>query len=55
MVWADDERFALRASDGLYAFHHTPTGLALMFHHLFASNTDGAETAWQQWLSTLLG
>lgn len=55
VVWADDERFELRTSDGLYAFHHAPNGLALMFHHLFAPNSEGAEMAWQQWLSTLLG
>ncbi|WP_458687612.1 SRPBCC family protein [Nocardia tengchongensis] len=55
VVWADDERFEIRTSDGLYAFHQAPTGLALMFHHLFGPDTDGAELAWQQWLTGLLG
>ena len=35
VVWADSERFALRSADALYTFHHG-SGLALMFHHLFA-------------------
>jgi len=26
----------------------------LMFHHLFGPDTDGAEAAWQQWLTGLL-
>jgi hypothetical protein len=26
-----------------------------MFHHLFGPDTDGAEAAWQQWLTGLLG
>ncbi len=50
VVWADEERFAIRTADGLYTFHHAPTGLTLMFHHLFRTDTDGAEAAWQQWL-----
>lgn len=54
VVWADDERFAIRTDDGIYTFHHGPTGLTLMFHHLFGPSTDGAETAWQQWLTTLV-
>jgi uncharacterized protein YndB with AHSA1/START domain len=54
VVWADDERFELRTADGLYTFHHAP-GIALMFHHLFGADTDGAENAWQQWLTALLG
>ncbi|MFE3291507.1 SRPBCC domain-containing protein [Rhodococcus sp. NPDC059234] len=54
VVWADDERFAIRTHDGLYSFHHSPTGLTLMFHHLFGPHADGAETAWQQWLTALI-
>ncbi|MEV8098338.1 SRPBCC domain-containing protein [Kitasatospora sp. NPDC085879] len=54
VVWADDERFAVRTADGLYTFHHGP-GIALMFHHLFGADTAGAEDAWQQWLTGLLG
>ncbi|MCU1644243.1 MAG: polyketide cyclase [Nocardia sp.] len=54
VVWADDERIGVRTADGLYSFHQGPTGMALMFHHLFAPKTDGAEAAWQQWLTTLL-
>ncbi|CAN3979311.1 SRPBCC family protein [Kitasatospora purpeofusca] len=53
VVWADDERFAIRTGDGLYGFHHS-AGLVLMFHHLFGPDTDGAEAAWQQWLTALL-
>ncbi|MFB7724193.1 SRPBCC domain-containing protein [Nocardia sp. NPDC056100] len=55
VVWADDQRFEVRTADGLYSFHQGPTGLTLMFHHLFGPKTDGAQAAWQQWLSTLLG
>ncbi|WP_028478609.1 SRPBCC domain-containing protein [Nocardia sp. CNY236] len=54
VVWSDDERFAVRTVDGLYTFHHGPTGLAGMFHHLFGPHTEAAEAAWQQWLTTLL-
>ncbi|MGW4351525.1 SRPBCC family protein [Nocardia sp. NPDC004582] len=54
VVWADDERFEIRTADGLYTFHQAPTGLALMFHHLFGPDTDGAETAWQHWLTGLM-
>ncbi|MEY9872707.1 uncharacterized protein YndB with AHSA1/START domain [Streptacidiphilus sp. MAP12-33] len=55
VVWADDERFALRTADGLYTVHQGP-GVVLSFHHLFAPGTDGAaaESAWQQWLAGLL-
>jgi hypothetical protein len=28
--------------------------VVLMFHHLFGPDTDGAEAAWQQWLTGLL-
>ncbi|MFC0039924.1 SRPBCC family protein [Actinomadura rayongensis] len=52
VTWADDERFAVRTPDGLYTFHHAP-GVAVMFHHLFGPDTDGAETAWQHWLTGL--
>ncbi|MEU1509807.1 SRPBCC domain-containing protein [Kitasatospora sp. NPDC005748] len=54
VVWADDERFGLRTADGLYTFHHG-AGTALMFHHLFGADTDGAEDAWQRWLVRVLG
>ncbi|MCX5208562.1 SRPBCC domain-containing protein [Kitasatospora sp. NBC_00240] len=53
VVWADDERFEIRTADGIYTFHQGP-GIALMFHHLFAADTDGAEDAWQRWLTGLL-
>ncbi|SHM79646.1 SRPBCC family protein [Streptomyces yunnanensis] len=54
VVWADDERFEIRTDDGLYAFHHGTGGPVLMFHHLFGADTDGAESAWQKWLTGLL-
>ncbi|MCX4098492.1 SRPBCC family protein [Nocardia sp. alder85J] len=54
VVWSDDERIAIRTAGGLYSFHQGFTGLALMFHHLFGPDTDGAETAWQHWLTGLL-
>lgn len=54
VVWADDERLAVRTADGLYTFHHGPTGMAIMFHHLFGPNTDDAEAAWQRWLTALV-
>ncbi|WP_067566320.1 hypothetical protein [Nocardia acidivorans] len=54
VVWADDERLAVRTADGLYTFHHGPTGMAAMFHHLFGPNTDGAEPAWQRWLGDMI-
>jgi uncharacterized protein YndB with AHSA1/START domain len=38
VTWADDERFAVRTADGLYGFHGF-SGLVLMFHHLFAPDT----------------
>ena len=58
VVWADGERFGVRTADALYTFHHG-SGLALMFHHLFAppagpaeAETEAAaEQAWQQWLT----
>ncbi|MET7527503.1 SRPBCC domain-containing protein [Streptomyces sp900116325] len=53
VTWADDERIEVRTADGLYTFHHAP-GIVLMFHHLFGSDTDSAEAAWQQWLAGLL-
>ncbi len=53
VVWADDERFEVRTGDALLGFHHS-AGLVLMFHHLFGPHTDGAEAAWQQWLTGLL-
>jgi uncharacterized protein YndB with AHSA1/START domain len=53
VVWADDERIAVRSADGIYTFHHGP-GRALLFHHLFGPDTDGAEAAWQHWLTGLL-
>ncbi|MFE2548179.1 SRPBCC domain-containing protein [Streptomyces sp. NPDC059355] len=52
VTWADDERFEVRTSDGLYTFHHG-RGMALMFHHLFGRDTVRAEAAWQQWLTGL--
>ncbi len=54
VVWSDDERIEVRTADGIYTFHGF-TGLVLMFHHLFGPDTDGAEAAWQQWLTGLLG
>ncbi|MFJ1547697.1 SRPBCC domain-containing protein [Streptomyces sp. NPDC088246] len=53
VVWSDDERMELRTADGIYTFHHS-SGMALMFHHLFGPDTDGAEAAWQRWLTGLL-
>jgi uncharacterized protein YndB with AHSA1/START domain len=55
VTWSDDERLAIRTTDGLYTFHGVG-GLVLMFHHLFAPGTDGtaAEAAWQHWLTGLL-
>lgn len=53
VVWADDERITVRSADGLYTFHHYP-GVMLMFHHLFQPETEGAEAAWQQWLTGLI-
>jgi uncharacterized protein YndB with AHSA1/START domain len=54
VVWSDDERIEVRTADGIYTFHGF-TGLVVMFHHLFGPDTDGAEAAWQQWLTGLLG
>ncbi|MEC3953966.1 SRPBCC domain-containing protein [Nocardia sp. CDC153] len=51
IVWADDERFEIRTGDGLFSFHHAPTGLTVMFHHLFDTAGDDAENAWQRWLT----
>ncbi|MGW1105889.1 SRPBCC family protein [Streptomyces sp. NPDC002540] len=53
VTWSDDERIEVRTADGLYTFHHFP-GVVLMFHHLFGPDTDGAEAAWQHWLTGLL-
>ncbi|WP_067679799.1 SRPBCC family protein [Nocardia miyunensis] len=55
VVWADDERLAIRSVDGLYTLHHGPTGLALLLHHLFGPDVAGAEPAWQRWLTDVLG
>ena len=54
VVWSDDERIEVRTADGIYTFHGF-AGVVLMFHHLFGPDTDGAEAAWQQWLTGLLG
>ena len=54
VVWSDDERIEVRTADGIYTFHGF-SGVVLMFHHLFGPDTDGAEAAWQQWLTSLLG
>jgi uncharacterized protein YndB with AHSA1/START domain len=55
VVWSDDERIAVRTADGIYTFHWSagqgPTGVVLMFHHLFGPDTEGAGAAWQRWLS----
>ncbi|WP_405691445.1 SRPBCC domain-containing protein [Streptomyces sp. NBC_00057] len=53
VVWSDDERMEIRAADGIYTFHHG-SGIALVFHHLFGPDTDGAEAAWQQWLTGIV-
>ncbi|GAA1953160.1 SRPBCC family protein [Kitasatospora viridis] len=53
VTWADPERFEVRSADGLHTFHHG-AGPVLMFHHLFNPRTDGAEAAWQAWLTRLL-
>ena len=53
VVWADPERFEIRAADAIYSFYQGP-GIVLMFHHLFGAGTDGAEGAWRQWLAGLL-
>ena len=53
VVWADDERFGIRTADGIYTFHGF-NGMVAMFHHLFGPDTDGAEAAWQRWLTGLL-
>ncbi|AUG80384.1 polyketide cyclase [Kitasatospora sp. MMS16-BH015] len=61
VIWADQERFAVRTADGLYTFHHGP-GVALLFHHLYgpaeaaaeASPEASPESAWQRWLADLL-
>jgi hypothetical protein len=54
VVWSDDERIEVRTADGIYTFHGF-SGVVLMFHHLFGPDTGGAEAAWQQWLTALLG
>ncbi|MFJ8602489.1 hypothetical protein ACIREM_28035 [Streptomyces shenzhenensis] len=53
MTWSDDQRIEIRTGDGLYTFHHLP-GAVLMFHHIFRTDTQGTENAWQQWLTSLL-
>ncbi|MGW6569097.1 SRPBCC family protein [Streptomyces sp. NPDC054975] len=53
VTWADDERFEVRGADGIYTFHHG-RGVVVMFHHLFAPDTDGAQAAWQRWLTGLV-
>ncbi|MFC9603593.1 SRPBCC domain-containing protein [Streptomyces niveus] len=55
VVWVDDERIGLRTAQGLFTFHHG-SGVTVMFHHLFApdTDTDGAEAAWQRWLNDLI-
>ncbi|WP_433362964.1 hypothetical protein [Streptosporangium sp. CA-115845] len=53
VVWSDDEHIAVRSTDAIYTFRHGPSR-ALMFHHLFGPDTDGAEAAWQHWLTGLL-
>ena len=53
VVWSDDERIEVRTADGIYTFHGF-SGVVLMFHHLFGPDTDGAEAAWQHWLTGLL-
>ncbi|ACU70036.1 Activator of Hsp90 ATPase 1 family protein [Catenulispora acidiphila DSM 44928] len=52
VVWADSERFGVRSADALYTFHHG-SGVALMFHHLFApaESEAASEEAWQHWLT----
>ncbi|MFE9885108.1 hypothetical protein [Streptomyces scopuliridis] len=54
VVWSDDERIEVRTADGIYTFLNF-AGTALMIHHLFGPDTEGAEAAWQQWLTGLLG
>ncbi|MFH8614708.1 SRPBCC domain-containing protein [Streptomyces sp. NPDC017979] len=56
VVWAEEGRIEVRTADGLYTFHVFP-GVALMFHHLFDADADGAaaEAAWQRWLAELVG
>ncbi|MGC0417182.1 SRPBCC family protein [Embleya sp. AB8] len=53
VVWSDGERVAVRTADGIYTFHYG-SGVAVMFHHLFGPDTDGAEAAWQRWLNGIL-
>ncbi|MBK3568158.1 SRPBCC domain-containing protein [Streptomyces sp. MBT62] len=53
VVWADAERMKIRTADAIYTFHHGPS-TALIFHHLFGTDTEGAEAAWQNWLTSLL-
>ncbi|MFC5907753.1 SRPBCC family protein [Streptacidiphilus monticola] len=56
VVWADDERFGIRGTDALLTFHQGP-GIVLTFHHLFDADAhadaDGAQAAWQRWLTAL--
>jgi hypothetical protein len=53
VIWADDEMLGVRSTDGLYSFV-TIAGMAMLSHHLFGPETEGATGAWQQWLSGLL-
>ncbi|MFE0459476.1 SRPBCC domain-containing protein [Kitasatospora sp. NPDC058965] len=52
VTWSDQEHLQIRTADGIYSFHHGP-GLALLGHHLFGRAPEGAEAAWQQWLTGL--
>lgn len=54
VVRSDDERIKVSTSDGIHTFLNF-AGTALMFHHLFGPDTEGAEAAWQQWLTGLRG
>jgi uncharacterized protein YndB with AHSA1/START domain len=53
VVWADDEMLAVRSSDALCCFVSI-SGVAMLSHHLFGPDTDGAQAGWQQWLTDLL-
>ncbi|MFD4350891.1 SRPBCC domain-containing protein [Streptomyces coelicoflavus] len=55
VVWVDDEHIGVRTAQGLYTFHNG-SGVTVMFHHLFApdTDTDEAEAAWQRWLDDLV-
>ncbi|MEV6056225.1 hypothetical protein [Streptomyces sp. NPDC052107] len=53
MTRSDDERIAVRSHDGVPTFHHSP-GVVPRRHHLFGTDTDGAEAAWQRWPTGLI-